>query len=84
MLFRSVPLPENKTAKGELLIRRLDCAVINFVHERGNQQNELQFDSVRAAFMEGGSIYENSGFHSKTHIQLCVRDPQQLSVISDL
>lgn len=32
-------------------------------------------DSIRGAFIEGKRIYPNSGFYEKTHIQICVRNP---------
>ena len=33
-------------------------------------------DTVAGVFVEGNKIYENAGFFEKTHIQICVRDPQ--------
>ena len=60
------------------LQRSLDCAVLNFVHLMREQQNEAAFDSVRAAFIEGPPLYENAGFHELTHVQICVRRPQQI------
>lgn len=74
-------LPENRGEKTQgLPLRVLDCAVINFLH---NQRKDLvdqnkqlyNFDSVRAVFIEGKPIYKNSGFHNKSHIQICVRNP---------
>lgn len=68
-----VPLPKNrKDAGGELLLRYLDCAVIEMLHEATNNC----YDSVRGVFVEGPELYENSGFHEKNHIQICVRNPQ--------
>ena len=61
-------MPQNKLVKGgELLLRNLDCAVVNFLHA---QQKELvsekkahyEFDTVRAVFVEGKALYGNSGF----------------------
>jgi hypothetical protein len=72
------PMPENKSAEGELVIRRLDCAVINSVHFMREQEGEPAFDSVRAPFIEGPPIYECAGFHSRTHIQICVRNPERI------
>jgi hypothetical protein len=31
-----------------------------------------------AAFIEGLPLYENAGFHEQTHIQICVRKPEQI------
>lgn len=70
-------LPKNKkvgTSK-ELLLRELDCAVIETLHEIRKQNNLREFDSVRGVFWEGDPIYENAGFREKDHIQLCVRNP---------
>ena len=33
------------------------------------------FDSLRAAFIEGERIYPGAGFYDKTHVQICVRNP---------
>jgi hypothetical protein len=74
----SLTLPENKKMGGELIIRRLDNAVINYVHASREQQAEQAFDSVRAPFIEGSPLYENAGFYERTHIQICVRNPKQI------
>lgn len=82
MAADGLPLPENKRVgqSGDLLLRRLDCAVIELTHvlqkelvEAGNAQYE--FDTVRAVFTEGEKLYENAGFSNKNHIQVCVRNP---------
>lgn len=66
-------LPQNKTGPGgELLLRYLDCAVIEMLHET----TEHPYDTVRGVFVEGPELYENSGFHEKNHIQICVRNPE--------
>ncbi len=71
-------MPANRAPKGskELLLRNLDCAVVEFVHEIRRRDGRPPFDSVRAAFIEGEPLYENAGFHDRTHIQICVRDPR--------
>lgn len=71
-------LPENKEVGGELIIRRLDNAVIDYIHASREQQNEWAFDTVRAPFIEGPPLYENAGFHERTHVQICVRNPAQI------
>jgi hypothetical protein len=54
--------------------RKLDCAVINFLHEvRESEAGETPFDSVRALFPEGQELYPGAGFQEKTHVQLAVR-----------
>lgn len=71
-------LPTNQSAGSfdtDRLLRRLDCAVIQGLHEFRKAENEQPFDSLRGVFTEAKPIYENSGFLSKTHIQLCIRNP---------
>lgn len=67
--------------------RSLDRAVIEFLHvSRGREVPPLQpYDTVRAAFREGGPAYgENgplesmAGFDNRSHIQLAVRDKTKI------
>lgn len=66
------PLPENH---GDGLRRPLDCAVINTLHDIRSHEGEPPIDTVKGVFIEGSPIYEGSGFHRKTHIQVCVVNP---------
>lgn len=66
-------LPENRLVKGELVLRRLDCAVIQSLHQERKEGSLPAFDTVRAAFPEGTPLYQNAGFLERTHIQICVR-----------
>ncbi len=68
-------LPINKVPDkgGHPLIRNLDCAVIQTVHE--SRAKLPAFDTVRGVFQEGTELYKGSGFKTKTHIQLCVINP---------
>jgi hypothetical protein len=69
-------LPENEPgAKGDqdLLKRKLDCAVINYLHALREDKERAPFDSVRGAFSEGVPLYEGAKIMAKTHIQVCVR-----------
>lgn len=70
-------LPINKVVSNseDLLLRELDCAVIETLHQFRKQQRELPFDSVRGVFWEGKKLYQNAGFREKDHIQLCIRNP---------
>jgi len=36
------------------------------------------YATVRALFPEGSELYTGAGFKDKTHIQICVRDPEQI------
>jgi hypothetical protein len=71
-----IDLPQNKKIKGtgELLLRNLDCAVVEAVHFFNGQSREKQYDTVRGMFIEGQPLYANAGFHDKNHIQICVRN----------
>jgi hypothetical protein len=70
-------LPVNKKAGNsrDLLLRELDCAVIENLHDERKLKNEKAFDSVRGLFVEGDPIYEGAGFHEKNHVQICIRNP---------
>lgn len=70
-----VPLPQNYTsASGELLLRNLDCAVIETAHEINRDLGRQEYDSVRGVFLEGNDLYTNAGFKEKNHIQIAVRN----------
>lgn len=56
----------------ELLLRKLDCFVIESVHKL---KTDITYDSVMSVFLEGNELYENAGFRQKNHIQICVRNP---------
>jgi len=53
--------------------RKLDCAVVNFLHDLLEEAGESSFDSVRALFPEGGPLFPGSGILERTHIQLSLR-----------
>lgn len=57
----------------DLVKRKLDCAVINWVHAMREEAKKPAFDCVRGAFPEGAPLFPGAGIKSKTHIQLCVR-----------
>lgn len=70
--------PINMGKAPDYVVRRLDCAVINYLHDSRARENMPAFDSVRAAFVEGEPLYSGAGFHDRTHIQLCVRNEAQI------
>ena len=81
------PLPKNEDPKndptGDKILRRLDCAVMNYLFEiqKAAQKADTQsqaFSTVRALFPEGDELYADAGFWEKTHIQICVREPEQI------
>jgi len=71
------PLPQNKKVgtSNDLMLRRLDCAVIETIHAIGKPSDFSSFDSVRGVFLEGQELYPNAGFREKDHIQICIRNP---------
>jgi hypothetical protein len=66
-------LPTNRVGP-DLLMRNLDCAVINHLHEVRGASGLPPFDTVRGIFQEGAPIYQDAGFREKTHVQVCVRN----------
>ena len=62
-----------------LVMRYLDCAVMNHLHTiiEGPDRPEGvdAYDSVRALFPEGEPLYAGSGFQDRTHVQIAVRNP---------
>lgn len=70
-------LPQNKVSKlnQDLLIRHLDCAVIENVHSINKENKLIPYDTVRGVFWEGEELYPNAGFKEKNHIQICIRNP---------
>lgn len=75
MFHTELPVNRNIGSNTDLLIRELDCAVIERIHSFNRENGKDEYDSLRGAFIEGKPIYPQSGFHSKTHIQICVRNP---------
>jgi hypothetical protein len=65
------PLPKNRD---DGLKRKLDCAVVNYVHTIRENDNQQPIDTIKGVFVEGGEVYPGSGFEMKNHIQICVRN----------
>ena len=70
-------MPKNRTgrSKTDILLRDLDCAVIQQIHEYNRDMNAPGYDSVRGVFEEGSPVYPGSALREKTHIQLCIVNP---------
>ncbi|MBR2185804.1 MAG: hypothetical protein IJ857_00535 [Lachnospiraceae bacterium] len=72
------PLPTNRKSEKtkDILLRDLDCAVILQIQEfYSTGENKPAFDSVRGVFIEGDAPYPGSAFFEKTHVQLCICNP---------
>lgn len=69
-----MPMPENKGLDNDRPMRFLDCAVIESMHGLRRDSGLPPYDSVRAAFTEGGALYPGSAFCKKAHVQIAVRD----------
>jgi hypothetical protein len=82
-------LPQNRgLAKDEyhdMILRELDCAVIEYMHQKIREEIEVQirknkyseiryFDTVRGIFTEGGPAFAGAGIQLKNHIQICIRN----------
>lgn len=71
-----MPLPENidplKVKPKDRILRKLDCAVIESLHELNKNVGLKDFDSVRGVFWEGDDLYPGAGFREKNHIQIAI------------
>lgn len=52
--------------------RKLDCAVLRYVHQSQKENSLPAYDTVRSAFDEGEKVYEGASFTSRHHLQVCV------------
>lgn len=76
-----LPMPVNKgldEGAGGPPLRRLDCAVIRFLHQLVATVDEQPFDTVRGMFPEGPPLYDGAGFRARNHIQIAVCDPRAI------
>lgn len=74
-LSRNLPATD---ADGDFVKRYLDCAVITHLHKMREEENEPHFDTVRSPFVEGKPLYPGAGIMQKTHIQICVCNPDKI------
>jgi hypothetical protein len=44
------------------------------IEEKGFTNGKI-FDSTRGVFTEGGPAFEGAGLFEKSHIQICIRNP---------
>ena len=76
-LGKAIPQNRARSFDGEedLVLRDLDCAVIEMVHTLRMKSGEPAYDTVRSVFWEGPEVYASAGFRVYNHIQICVRNP---------
>lgn len=60
--------------------RKLDCAVINYVHLLIMEEGKPSYDTVCCAFPKGGVIYPGTTLSSSDHIQVCVLNKDKINV----
>ena len=72
-----IVMPRNVGRTEDKLLRKLDCAVIEHLHQFYDD-TEQRFDSARGLFSEGNPIYPGSMIREKTHVQICVRNPNRI------
>lgn len=75
MLGNKMPINRPSKKSTDILLRDLDCAVIQQIHDFNRQENKPMFDSVRGIFIEGEEVYPGAEFREKTHVQLCICNP---------
>lgn len=74
MREKKVSLPVNGGPTTDKLLRRLDCAVINWYLDLADSAGG-KYDTVRCGFVEGGPVYDGAGIHEQSHVQIAVRNP---------
>ena len=89
LLIAGKELPSNKDLPKDkyhdLILRELDCAVIEYLHEKIEGKIRIDiatkgfseykpFDTVRGIFTEGGPAFDGAGIQAKNHIQVCIRN----------
>jgi len=70
-----LPLPENAGETPDHKLRRLDCAVFNWLFDTYAERAAVYYDSVRGGFSEGVSAFPGSGIQRETHVQVAIRNP---------
>ena len=86
-------LPKNRDISHDRhkdrILRHLDCAAIEFMHaeifaqvkqdiKAKNFSEYKIFDSTRGVFTEGGPAFNGAGLFEKSHIQICIRNPNSI------
>jgi hypothetical protein len=69
---------EARNAGRDFKARYLDCAVFETLHRLREDEGAPPFDTVRGFFIEGTELYPGAGIRDRDHIQICVRNPEQI------
>lgn len=81
-IFKSAgdPMPANTRldAHGMPLLRKLDWAVIELVHQLRKDNGLPPYDTVLGFFEEGEMAFDGSSIRAKTHVQIAVRNPDSI------
>ena len=64
-----------KAKSQDRILRKLDCAVIEALHDLNRSAGLPGFDSVRGVFWEGDDLYPGASFKEKNHIQIAILNP---------
>lgn len=72
---KELPVNKNVGKNRDFLLRELDCAVIQRIHQYNHEMQNKSYDSVRGVFIEGNPVYPESGIMEKSHVQLCIVNP---------
>jgi hypothetical protein len=75
--FLGQELPKNEArdkADSDLLRRKLDCSMINWLCDVMEEDQSKPFDSVRGMFQEAQPAFNGSSIFLKSHIQLAIRN----------
>jgi hypothetical protein len=68
-------MARDDAVKGDqaLLLSSLGCEAINTVHRKRVAQSLEPYDTIRAAFVDGGPPRDSASFSEATPVQICVR-----------
>jgi hypothetical protein len=73
------PIPRNEHPPGggqDFVMRRLDCAMLNWVVPVLERESGRIFQTIRGVFQEGEPAFPGSQIRRRSHIQIAVRDPE--------
>lgn len=79
MAVANKPMPRNRSAGGsdfDLVLRDLDCAVLNWGLDGLEREQDVRYDTVRGVFPEGEAAFPGAKILVKTHVQIAVRAPE--------